>query len=71
MRKSTTTKRPPKPDGEELKHCWGRRRRIYKKREKGIWKALVRLGLLRKANVNPSDCFLGRSVHHAVLALVP
>lgn len=57
MRKSTITKRPPRPESGELKHCWGRRRRIYKKREKGIWKAISRLGLLRKANVDRSDCF--------------
>lgn len=56
MKKKIDTKKPPRPCGE-LKHCWGRRRRLYKKMEKGIWKAMHRLGLLREAQVGTEDSF--------------
>lgn len=56
MKASISTKRPPHPCGE-LKHCWGRRRRLYKKTEKALWKAMYRLGLLRKERVGTDDSF--------------
>lgn len=38
----------PRPQNGETKHCWGKRRRLAKKLEKGLWKAMDRLGLISK-----------------------
>lgn len=40
--------KPPRPNEGIAKHSWGKRRRIAKKTEKGLWKAMHRLGLITK-----------------------
>lgn len=56
MKRPKNTKHTPQAEGS-LKHCWGRKRRLYKKLEKGIWKASHRLGILRTAHVGTEDSF--------------
>lgn len=48
--------KPPKPTEGVARHCWGKRRRAAKKIEKGIWKAMDRLGILRKSHIKAGDC---------------
>lgn len=55
--------RCPKPTEGSAKHCWGKRRRVAKKTEKGIWKALVRIGVITNKRhrgsliVRAKDCY--------------
>lgn len=46
----------PKPTEGSARHCWGKRRRRAKKLEKGIWKALGRLGVLQSAGESAATC---------------
>lgn len=48
--------KPPRPTEGVAKHCWGRRRRAAKKIEKGIWKVMSRLGILKRVKISASDC---------------
>lgn len=48
--------KPPRPTEGVAKHCWGKRRRIAKKTEKGLWKAMARLGLLQRAKQSAEKC---------------
>lgn len=48
--------KPPRPTEGVTRHCWGKRRRIAKKNEKGLWKAMARLGLLQKQGESTDSC---------------
>lgn len=49
--------KPPKPTEGVARHCWGKRRRIAKKVEKGLWKAMDRLGILASGRIKTEECF--------------
>jgi hypothetical protein len=51
-----TSMKPPKPTEGSARHCWGRRRRHAKKLEKGLWKAMAKLGILQKAGQSSESC---------------
>lgn len=48
--------KPPRPTDGVARHCWGKRRRIAKKTEKGLWKAMARLGLLNRRGESSDSC---------------
>ena len=48
--------KPPRPTEGVARHCWGKHRRIAKKTEKGLWKAMARLGLLQRSKQSAEVC---------------
>ena len=48
--------KPPRPNEGVAKHSWGKRRRIAKKTDKGLWKAMDRLGMLVSDNTKADAC---------------